>query len=118
MRRPTVGEMRDVIDFQAREWVTSPMGHSTQSGPWKTLVKCSYAARTVNGVEKLQAGGLVNVTTLSLTLRWHPKLFGPERGSAYRFFDSARGLEFKVLSLQPDFKRRFVEAQVNVGVPT
>lgn len=118
MRRPTVGEMRDVIDFQAREWKTDTMGNLTQSGPWKTLMKCSYAARTVNGIEKLQAGGLTNVTTLFLTIRWHPKLFGPERGSAYRFYDPTSNLQFKVLSMQPDYKRRFVEVQVNVGVPT
>lgn len=78
----------------------------------------SIRPRTVNGIEKLQAGGLVNVTTLSLFMRWSPKLFDPTNGSATRFYDPVSKMQFKILSLKPDFKRRFVEAQVNVGVPT
>lgn len=107
------GELREVIDLQARTVIDDGYGNEV-AGPYETVWSAPARIQILRGTETVIAARLAGTQTLAITIRWQPAV--ADLTADWRAVNARTGVTYNLRSIEPDERRAWVNILAESGV--
>jgi head-tail adaptor len=107
------GELREVIDMQARSEIEDEYGNVT-IGPYETQWSAPARIHILRGTETVIASRLAGTQVLAITVRWQPAW--DDVTSDWRIVNGRTGVTYNIRSIEPDERKAWINILAESGV--